>query len=110
LLVTTVVADAGDFDILAITKIAAAAFAAGVILAAVPAYADALAFLPGGDAGADFVDDAGNFVTGNAGILDSGPETFDGEGVAVTDAAGLDFDADLSGGGAGDFALDDLEA
>jgi hypothetical protein len=110
LLVSAVVADAGDFDILAIAKIAAAAFAAGVIVAAVPAYSDALALLPRGDTGAYFVDDAGDFVTGDAGILDSGPETLHREGVAVTDATGLDFDADLSGGGAGYFAVDDLEA
>jgi hypothetical protein len=110
LLVSAVVADAGDFDILAIAKVAAAAFATGVIVAAVPAHTDALAFLPGGDTGANFVDDAGYFMAWDAGILDTGPGALDGEGVTVTDATGLDFDADLSGGGAGDFAVDDLEA
>jgi len=101
LLVAAVEVDPGDSFILAGDEIAFAARGASEVVAAVPSDADALAFLPIGDAGAGFVDDAGNFVAGNARILDAGENTVFGEMVAETDAASLDLDTHLSGGGLG---------
>jgi hypothetical protein len=48
-------------------------------------------------------------VAWDAGILDTGPGTFHGEGVTVADTTGLHFDADVSCAGFRDLALDDLE-
>ena len=109
LLIAAVVRDAGDFEIAAIAKVAAAALEAGVVLSAMPADANALALLPGCDAGAELVDETGNFVAGNARIFEPGPEAFLGEDVTMADATGLDFDTDLIGAGRGDFAFDNLE-
>lgn len=61
--VATVVVDASDFKVHAVAEIAAAAGEAGVVLPAVPAYADALTLFPVGDSWAEFGDDAGDFVT-----------------------------------------------
>ena len=76
MLVAAVIADAGNFHVYAIAKIAAAAVEAGIVMAAVPADADALALLPLGDIGAEFIDDARDFVSWNARILNAGPGTF----------------------------------
>ena len=78
-------------------------------MAAVPADADALAFLPSGDACADFVNDAGDFVSGGAGVGHAGPKAVFDEMVAEANAAGLDADADMSQGRLRDFALLQLE-
>jgi hypothetical protein len=78
-------------------------------VAAVPTDANALARLPLGNAGAQFVDDARDFVSRNARILNAGPLAFFGERVTVADAAGLHLDAHLSCCGLGNLALDDLE-
>ena len=43
--------------------------------------------------GADRVDDAGDLVSRHARVLDAGPESLLGQGVAVADAARLDLDA-----------------
>lgn len=83
-------ADAGNFLVGAMDEISAAALQAGSVVATVPAYADALTLFPSGDAGADFVDDAGDFVTGRAGIGDAGEETVLDELLAEADAASLD--------------------
>src|SRR6266481_7338439 len=66
--VAAVKIETGDFLLRAVGKIAAAAVEASVVLAAVPADADALALLPGSDAGAELGDDAGNFMAGRKGI------------------------------------------
>ena len=78
-------------------------------MAAVPSDADALAGLPVGDIGADGVDAAGDFVSGNARILDAGPMAFLYQRVAVADAAGFDFDAHLIAGGFGNISFDEFE-
>jgi hypothetical protein len=75
----------------------------------VPTDADAFTFFPGSDAGADFVDDASYFVARNSRILQSGPRTFLGENVAVADAAGLHFDADLTRAGRRNIVLDEFK-
>src|SRR5713226_5791858 len=109
LLVATIETEAGDFLLSAIAEIAAPAVEAGAVVSAVPAHADALALLPTGDAGAEFGDDAGNFVAGGTRVGQAGPEPVSYKGVAEADAAGLHADADLAGAGLGDFALLELE-
>src|SRR5258708_25863877 len=88
-LIAAIEADSANFRVAAIGEISAAAREASAVLAAVPADADALAFFPAGDAGADVIDHAGDFVSGGAGILSAGPVSFFYEAVAVTDAASL---------------------
>jgi hypothetical protein len=78
-------------------------------MAAVPSDADALAGLPVGNVGADGIDAAGDFVSGNARILDAGPVAFLYERVAVADAAGFDFNPDLAAGGLGNVSFDEFE-
>jgi hypothetical protein len=73
LLVSTVIADATNFQILAIAKISATALATRVVLAAVPTYADTLPLPPRGNTGTHFIDDSCDFVSWNSGILNSGP-------------------------------------
>jgi hypothetical protein len=89
------VADAGNFSVLAENEIAAAAGIASETMAAVPPDADALAGFPVSNVGTDSVDAAGDFVSGNAWILDAGPIAFFYERVTVADAAGLDFNSYL---------------
>jgi hypothetical protein len=48
-------------------------------------------------------------VAGHARILEAGPVPFLHERIAVTDAAGLDFDPDLTGPGLGNFAFNDFK-
>jgi hypothetical protein len=78
-------------------------------MTAVPSDADALAGFPVGDVGAYGVDVPGDFVSGNARVLDTGPITFLHEHIAVADAAGLDFDPDLVAGGIGNVSFDEFE-
>ncbi len=78
-------------------------------MAAVPSHSYALAGFPVGYVGADGVDAAGDFVSGNAWILEAGPIAFLYQHVAVADAAGFDFDPDLVAGGLGDVSFDEFE-
>ena len=64
--IAAVVVDAGDELVFAEDEVAAAAGRAVVAVAAVPAEADALAGLEERHVGADGVDDAGDFVAGDA--------------------------------------------
>ena len=107
--VTSVVADAGNFSVLAVNEVAAATGIASEIMTAMPSDSDALARFPVGDVGAYGIDAAGDFVSGNAWILDAGPIAFLHEQIAVADAAGLDFDPDLVAGGIGNVSFDELE-
>jgi hypothetical protein len=107
--VTAIVADAGNLFELAIDEVAATAGIAGETMAAVPTDSYALAGFPVADAGADGVDAAGNFVPGNAWVLQAGPMAFLYECVAVADAAGFDFNPDLVAGGFGDGSFDEFE-
>src|SRR5690242_2948482 len=70
LLVAAIEVDTRDSFILAGDEIAFAARGAREVVAAVPSDSNALAFLPIGDAGAGFINDAGDFMAGNARILD----------------------------------------
>src|SRR6266851_4707046 len=107
--VTAVVAEGGDFFVLAVDEIAAAAGIAGEIMTSVPSDADTLAGFPVGDVGADGVDAASDLVSGNARILEAWPIAFLYQHVAVADAAGFDFDPDLVAGGLGDVSFYEFE-
>jgi hypothetical protein len=107
--VSTVMGDGGDFLVLAENEIAAAAGIAGKTVASVPPDSDALAGLPVGDVSADSIEAAGDFVPGDAWILDAGPIAFLYERVAVADAAGFDFNADLVSAGLGNVSFDEFE-
>src|SRR5262249_58588622 len=102
LAVAAVVGDARDLAGDAGKDLAPAAMVAMPAIAAVPANADPLAGLPVGDAGADRVDHAGHFMTGDAGELNSRIRPFLGERIAVADAASEDPDPDRSGARFGD--------
>jgi hypothetical protein len=64
LLVSTVIADARNFQIPAIAKISAPTLETCAVLAAVPADTDALSLLPLGNTGTYFIDDAADFMSG----------------------------------------------
>ena len=109
LLVSTVIADAANFQVPAIAEISAPALPTRVVLAAVPADADTLPLLPCGNTVAHFIDDACHFMSGNARILNSRPQAFFREHVTVANAAGLHLDPHLSCIRLRNLALDDLE-
>lgn len=93
---------AGD-EVAAATRIAIPA------VAAVPTHSDPLAGFPWGDALSDRVDDSGNFVSGNARILDAGPSALFGKRIAVADTAGLDLDSHRARARLRDFAFNELK-
>jgi hypothetical protein len=107
--VTAVVADGGNFLVLAENEIAAAAGVASETMTAVPSDADALAGFPVRNVSTDSVDAAGDFVSGNAWILEAGPMAFSYERVAVADAAGFDFNPDLAAARLGNISFDEFE-
>ena len=78
-------------------------------MSAVPTHADALTGFPESDVWADSIDASGDLVSGNARILQAWPDAFFHQSIAVADAAGFDFDANLTAGGLGDGALDQFE-
>ena len=95
MLVSAVIADARNFQILTIAKISSTALATRIVLAAVPADTDTLPLCPGGNAVTHFIDDARDFVPRNAGILDSSPRALHREHVAVANPTGLHLDQHL---------------
>jgi hypothetical protein len=109
LLVSAVIADARNFQILAVAKVSPPALGTRAVLAAVPANTDALPPLPLGNAGTHFVDDAHDLVSWNAGILDSGPISFHGQHVTVANTTRLDLDPHVPRTRRRNLALDDLE-
>jgi hypothetical protein len=109
LLISSVVADACNLGVAAVKEVSTPALVTRIVLPAMPTDADALSLLPGGDLGAEFIDDAGNFVPRNPGILNSRPEAFLHKHVTVANATGLDFDPHLASAGLRNLALDDLE-
>jgi hypothetical protein len=106
LLIPAIIVNAGNSFVRAIDEITLAACGAGKVMSAMPADSDALAFFPMGDARAGLVYNSGDFVAGDARVLDTGEDAFLGDHVAVTDAAGLNLDSDLACAGLGDVALD----
>ncbi len=109
LLISAVIADAGDHHILTIGKVAAPALDTGIVLTAMPADSDTLPFLPRRNTRTQFIDDADYLMSGNAWILNSRPSAFFGEHVTVANTTSLDFDPHLTWTGFRNFALDDAE-
>jgi hypothetical protein len=101
--------EARNFFVLAVCEVATAAGIAREIVAAVPSDSHALAGLPVGNVGAGGVDAPRDFVSGDARILEPRPIAFLYEHIAVADATGFDFNADLLAGGLGDWAFYELE-
>ena len=97
--------DAGNLSIGAQDKVAPAAGRAVITMAAVPAEADTLAGLEQRHVGRYSIKDAGDFVAGNAGIIDPGKDPEFGDGIAMADATGLHPDAHLTGAGIGKLLL-----
>ena len=90
-------------------EIAAPARVTVAAVAAVPADAGALTRCPLGNISTHFINDAYDFVSRSAGILNAGPRAFLGEQVAVAHTTGQHLDTHLSCTGRGNPALDDLE-
>ena len=108
--VAAVARDAGrPADVLTGEGVAAPAVPASAAGAAEPADADPRADAPAGDVGADRLDHADDFVTGNAGIGDPRHEALDGDRIAVADAAGQHPQAHLVRTGLGRIALHHLK-
>jgi hypothetical protein len=78
-------------------------------VSAVPTDADTLTGFPQSDVWADRIDASGDLVSGDAWIFQAWPDAFFDQSIAVANAAGFDFDADLATGGLGDWALDYFE-
>src|SRR3989454_10062503 len=97
------------FQIAAVAETPPAARQALSVLTAMPAHSHALALLPFGYTGAQLVDHPHDFVSRNTGVLNPRPSSFFDEHVAVTDAAGLRFDAHVSRAWLRHLSLDDLE-
>ena len=74
-----------------------------------PAHADAFAFFPVLYTGSDLVDHAGDLVSGNARIRDTGKQAVFGEDIAVTDSTGLNANPHLSRAGLRNLAFHDFE-
>jgi hypothetical protein len=108
-LVTSVVTDSGDFFLLAVNEVTAATGITSEIMTSVPSNADPLARFPVGYVGAHGIDAAGDFVSGNAWILEAGPMAFLYERIAVADATGFDFDPDLVARGFGNVSFDEFK-
>src|SRR3989441_1021668 len=108
-LVPAVKADTRYFQICAVAEIPPAARQALSVLTAMPAHSHALALLPFGYTGAQLVDHPHDFVSRNTGVLNPRPSPFFDEHVAVTDPAGLYFDAHVSRAWLRHLSLDDLE-
>src|SRR5262249_1196548 len=107
--ISAVVAHPANLDIRAGNEISAPAREANAILATVPADPDAFAFFPFADTSAYVIDNPGHLVTGNAGVRYTRKEAFFCYNVTVTDAAGLNANPHVSGGGFWDVALYDFE-
>ena len=107
--VAAVVADAGNLKESAIDKIAAAAWIALEAVSAVPSDADAIADFPIASIFAERLDDAGDFMARRAWIGDARPCALLGEQVAVTYAACVNFDPDLSARRLENFFIDQFE-
>ena len=107
--IATVKADGGDLFELTQNEVAAAARVALEAVSAMPTNSHALAGLPQGDVSANGIDAPGNLVARHSRVLNSRPQPFFHERVAVTDAAGFHLDAHLPASGLRSWALDDFE-
>lgn len=94
--VAAVLGDAGYATVTAGDEVAPAARLAIFTVPAVPTHSHARSRLPLGDLGADGIDHPGNLVARHARIGAPRPSSLFGQRVAVTQAAGLDFDPHLA--------------
>jgi hypothetical protein len=108
LLISAVIADPRSLPIPAVAKITAPTLETRPVLAAVPADPDALARSPRSYTGSQFIDNANDFVSGDAGIFNSWPPFFR-EHVTVAHTAGLNLDAHFSYTRVRNFPFDNLE-
>jgi hypothetical protein len=90
-------------------ELAATAGVAVPAVPAMPADPDPLAWRPAGDARAHRIDEAGDLMPGDTGVLNAWPVTLLGERVAVTDATGFDLDPHRAGAGLRDLAFRELQ-
>src|SRR5207302_2283492 len=104
--VTAIEAEAGDLAKLAKKEVATAAGIAFEAVSAMPTYAHTLARLPVGYVRSNRVDAPGDLMPRHARILDSRPESFFHQSIAVADAACFDLDPHLPASGLRDRALD----
>jgi len=78
-------------------------------MAAVPADPGPLASRPTGNPFADRIDDSGDFMSRHPRVLDARPYSLLGHGIAVADAASLDFYTHLSNAGLFDLAFNEFK-
>ena len=109
MLVSAVVADARNFQIAAIAKIAASARGTRIVLTAVPPNTDALTILPVRNAGAELIDHAHHLMSWNTWVLNSRPRAFFRESVTAADATGLYLHPHVSRARIRHLAVNDLE-
>src|SRR5579871_603537 len=109
LLISAVVVDARNFHVLAVSEISTPAFAAGVVVPAVPADPHTLPLRPDRYSGADFVNRPCHLMSRNAGVLNARDEAIFGEYIAVAYTTCLHPNAHLPCIGFRNSALDDLE-
>jgi hypothetical protein len=96
LLVPTVIADARNFQIPAIAKISAPARETRAVVTAMPANPDTLPFLPPRNTGTDFIDYAGHFMSGDAGVLNPRPDALFRKRITMANPTGFHLDPDVS--------------
>src|SRR5262249_23700693 len=106
--VAAVEGDTRHLAVLAVDEVSPPARPALETMTAVPTHPHAIADLPGADVGADRVDAASDLVARHARKPETGIAAQARDRVAVTDAAGFDFDADLSAPRVAHVELDDL--
>ena len=75
----------------------------------IPPNADTLANLPSGNIFANRVDHAGDFMSWNARVRETGKVSFDGKRIGVTNATCIDSNSDQSGLGRREFTLDEFQ-
>jgi hypothetical protein len=106
--IASVIDDTGDLNIPTGGEVASTAGLANSAMASAPTDADALSFGPIGDAIADRVHYAGDFVAGDSRIGD-GVNSLLGDGIAVADSTRDHFYADLSETWIGDRAIEQFD-
>jgi hypothetical protein len=107
--ITAIEGDAGDQGVFAEDEVAAAAGGAVVAMTAMPAETDALPGFKEWHIGSDFIDDAGNFMAGDTGILDSRKEAQFCKNIAVAYPTGLNANAYVAGAGGGKSSLNEFK-
>src|SRR5262245_18647308 len=108
-LIAPVVADSANLHICAVDDITSSARQASSVLAAVPADADPLAFLPVPHTRSDLIDHADDFVSGDARIRHPGKQTIFRDHIAMADSTRLNANPHMSRSGLRNFTFHELE-